>query len=77
MGGQVDDNNGLLASGRGTDGRRTEDGRECVGRGLDGRLEPGNIVDLDSGGRGDEGKGPFSIGLSSPGKQLGQSAHVR
>jgi len=39
--GQVDDNDGLLASGRGANGRRTEGGGECVGHGFGGGLEPG------------------------------------
>ena len=76
MGGQVDDNDGLLASGRGANGRRTEGGRECVGQSLDGGLEPRNSVGLDSGRRGDKGERFFSVGLSSPREHIGKSAQV-
>ena len=77
MGGQVDDNDGLLASGRCANSGRTKGGHECVGRGLDGGLEPCNIVGIGNGGRGDKGERSISIGLSSPSEEIGKSAQVR
>jgi len=76
VGGQVDDNDRLLASGGGTDGGRTEGGHECVGHSLDGGLEPCNIVGFDSGRRGNKGERSISIVLSSPCERIGKSAQV-
>ena len=77
VGGQVDNNDGLLASGGGTDGGRTEGGHERVGNSLDGGFEPGDVVDLGSRGRSNKGKRLVSVGLSSPREQLGESVQVR
>ena len=77
MGGQIDDNDGLLAGGRSANVGRTEGGHECVGHSLDGGLEPCDIVGLDGGRRGDKGKRSISVGLSSPCEHVGKSAQVR
>ena len=77
VGGQVDDNDGLPASGRSTDGRRAEGGHEGVGHSLDRRLEPCNIVDLGDVGRGNKGERSVSVGLGSPGEQLRESGWDR
>ena len=76
VGGQVDDNDGLLASGRSTNGRGAEGGHERVGHSLDRRLEPRNIVDLGGVGGGDKGEGSISIGLRGPREHLGKGAQV-
>ena len=77
MGRQVDDNDRLLAGRRGANGSRTERGHECVGHGLDGGLKPRNIVDLDSGRRGDEGERPVPVDLSGPREHVGKCTQVR
>ena len=77
VGRQVDNNDGLLASGGSTNGRRTEGSHEREGNGPDGGLEPGNIIGLCDGRRGDEGERPVSVGLGSPCEQFGKSGQVR
>ena len=74
MGGQVDDNDGLLAGGGGANARRAEGGHECVGHSLDGGFEPGNIVGLDDVRRGDKGERSISIGLGGPCEDIGEGA---
>jgi len=74
MGGQIDNDDGLLAGGRGANGRRTEGGHERVGHGLDGGLEPGDIVGLDGGGGGNKGERLVSVGLGGPREHLGEGA---
>jgi len=77
VGGQVDDNDGLLASGRGANGRRSESGHKGVRQGLNGGLEPRNVVGLGSSRGGDEGERPVSVDLGSPREHLRESADVR
>lgn len=77
VGGQVDNDDGLLASGGGANGGRTEGGHEGKGDSPDGGLEPRNIVGLSNSRRSYEGERPVSVGLSGPGKQVGKSARAR
>lgn len=77
VGGQVDDNDGLLASGRGTNGGRSEGGHKRVRHGLDGGLEPRNVVVLGGSRGGDEGERLVSVDLGCPREHLRESAEVR
>ena len=75
--GQVDNNDGLLAGGRGSNGWRTEGGHEREGHGPNGGLEPGNVIGLCNSRGSDEGERPISIGLSGPCEQVWKGAQVR
>ena len=77
VGGQVDDNDRLLASGRSANGRRTEGGHERVGQSLNGGLEPRNAVGLGDGRRGNKGERLIAVGLGSPREHLRKSARGR
>ena len=77
MGGQVDDDDGLLAGGRGANGRRTEGGHEGVRHRLDRGLKPRNVVDLGGGGGGDKGKRPVSVDLGGPREHVRKGTQFR
>ena len=77
VGGQVDDNDGLLASGRGANGGRSEGGHKGVRHSLNGRLEPRDVVRLGSSGGGNKGKRPVPVDLGGPREHLRESAEVR
>jgi hypothetical protein len=78
VGRQVDNDDGLLAGGRGSSVRRAESRHERESHGLDGGLEPRNIIHLGSSRRGDKSEGrPVSVSLSGPCEHLGESTQAR
>lgn len=77
VGGQVDNNDGLLANGGGANGRRTESSHEREGHCPDGGLEPCKIIGLGNSRGGDKGERPVSVSLRGPCEQLGESVQVR
>ena len=75
--GQVDDNDGLLASGRGANGGRSKGSHEGVRHGLNRGLEPRNIIELGGSGGGDKGDRPAPVDLGGPCEHLRESVEVR
>jgi hypothetical protein len=77
MGGEVDDDDGLLVGRRSANGAGTEGGHEGEGSSLDRGLEPRNVVGLYSSGRSDEGERLISVGLSGPCEHVREGPQAR